>query len=62
AAGLGIACLPADIVAPALADGRLVRLLPGWHAGTITTTILMPPRRSQLPSVRAVVEFLCQPG
>ena len=62
AAGLGIACLPADIVAPAVAEGRLVRLLPSWHAGTITATILMPPRRSQLPGVRAVVEFLCRPG
>ena len=38
----------------------LVRLLPDWTAGSVTTTILMPHRRGQLPSVRAVVEFLAE--
>lgn len=57
-AGLGIACLPESICRTALASGRLVRVLPGWIAGEVTTTILVPHRRALLPGVRAVVEFL----
>lgn len=59
-AGLGIARLTADTCAPALAAGRLQRVLPGWTAGHITTTLLMPPTRSRLPAVRAVVDALSQ--
>ncbi len=58
AAGIGITCLPTSICRPALEDGTLVRLLPDWTAGSVTTTILMPHRRGQLPAVRAVVDFL----
>lgn len=60
AAGMGITILPTSVCNEALRDGRLVRLLPNWTAGSITTTILMPHRRGQLPSVRAVVEFLAE--
>jgi DNA-binding transcriptional LysR family regulator len=60
AAGLGIACLPTSVCRDAIAAGELTQLLPGWTAGSITTTILMPHRRGQLPAVRAVVEFLCE--
>ena len=60
AAGLGIACLPTSVCRDAIAAGELTHLLPGWTAGSITTTILMPHRRGQLPAVRAVVEFLCE--
>ncbi|AOI77382.1 LysR family transcriptional regulator [Burkholderia sp. NRF60-BP8] len=59
-AGLGLACLPDWIAGAALASGTLVRVLPGWCAGTVTTTLLMPHRRGQLPGVRAAVEFLAQ--
>ncbi len=58
AAGLGIACLPDWIVRDALDAGTLVRVLPDWHAGHVTTTLLMTHRRGQLPGVRAVVDFL----
>lgn len=57
-AGLGVAPLPQTIVAPALQNGRLVAVLPAWHAGTVTTTILIAHRRGQLPAVRAVIDFL----
>ncbi|NZA27107.1 LysR family transcriptional regulator [Luteimonas sp. SJ-92] len=57
-AGLGIACLPSLLCADALRAGRLVRVLPAWHAGTISTTLLLPHRRGLLPGVRATVEFL----
>jgi DNA-binding transcriptional LysR family regulator len=58
AAGLGIASLPRKLCQPSLDAGELVRVLPGWIAGGVTTTVLMPHRRGQLPSVRAVVELL----
>lgn len=58
AAGLGIVCLPESICRAALASGRLVRVLPGWTAGEVATTLLMPPRRADLPAVRVVVDFL----
>ncbi|AJC77617.1 LysR family transcriptional regulator protein [Rhizobium etli bv. phaseoli str. IE4803] len=59
-AGLGITCLPTSVCRKALADGRLMRVLPEWTAGSIETTILMPHRRGQLPAVRAVVDFLAE--
>lgn len=59
-AGLGIACLPESMCRPELDDGRLIRVLPGWHAGRVTTTLVMPHRRGQLPGVRAVVDFLVE--
>ncbi|KUZ75045.1 LysR family transcriptional regulator [Burkholderia ubonensis] len=60
AAGLGIACLPDWLAGDALRSGALVRVLPAWHAGQVTTTLLMPHRRGQLPGVRAAVDFLVQ--
>ncbi len=57
-AGLGIACLPASIVAVALNQETLKHVLPDWTAGSVTTTLLTPHRRGQLPAVRAVIEFL----
>lgn len=60
ASGIGVTCLPTSVCRGAIEDGRLVRLLPGWTAGRITTTILIPHRRGQLPSVRAVVDFLIE--
>lgn len=59
-AGLGITRLPEHIVAEALTSGRLVRVLPEWSAGTVMTTLLTPHRRSQLPAVRAVIDFLAE--
>jgi len=38
----------------------LVRVLPDWTAGSVTTTALMPQRRGMLPSVGKVLEFLVQ--
>ncbi|PSJ62622.1 LysR family transcriptional regulator [Kumtagia ephedrae] len=61
-AGLGIACLPETIAAPAIGRGELVRVLPEWTAGSVTTTILTHHRRGQLPSVRAVIDFLAGRG
>lgn len=57
-AGLGIVCLPDSICRHHLARGELARVLPRWTAGRVTTTALVPHRRSLLPSVRAVLDFL----
>ena len=59
-AGLGIACLPESLCRQDLAEGRLRRVLPEWHAGRVTTTLVMPHRRGQLPGVRATVDFLVE--
>jgi DNA-binding transcriptional LysR family regulator len=55
---LGVVCLPESIAAAALAQGTLTRVLPDWTAGSVTTTLLTPHRRGQLPAVRAVIDFL----
>jgi DNA-binding transcriptional LysR family regulator len=57
-AGLGIVCLPEVISALAVRDGRLMRVLPAWTAGSVMTTILTPHKRGHLPAVRAVIDFL----
>lgn len=59
-AGFGIACLPRKLCRDDLGAGTLVRLLPGWSAGQVTTSLLMPHRRGQLPSVRAVADLLTE--
>jgi DNA-binding transcriptional LysR family regulator len=58
--GFGITCLPRRLCEPALRSGELVRVLPAWTAGVVTTTLLMPHRRGQLPSVRAVADLLAE--
>lgn len=57
-AGLGIACLPQRMFSGSLAAGRVQLVLPEWRAGTVTTTLLMPHRRGQLPSVRLVADAI----
>jgi DNA-binding transcriptional LysR family regulator len=59
-AGLGIVCLPETICQHHLARGELVRVLARWTAGRVTTTALVPHRRSLLPSVRVVLDFLAE--
>ncbi|QRM31815.1 LysR family transcriptional regulator [Microvirga sp. VF16] len=58
AAGLGIACLPEAMSAPLVGAGELAAVLPDWSAGSVTSTILTPHRRSELPAVRTVIDFL----
>jgi DNA-binding transcriptional LysR family regulator len=58
-AGLGVVMLPAPMLHDTLSSGRLHRVLPDWHAGIVTTSVLTTHRRGQLPAVRAVVDALC---
>ncbi|KXF75145.1 LysR family transcriptional regulator [Paramesorhizobium deserti] len=58
--GLGIVCVPETIARESLDRGELVHVLPDWFENTITTTILTPHRRGQLPAVRAVIDYLAE--
>lgn len=57
-AGLGIVRLPRSICLQPVAAGSLVRVLPDWTAGLVRTSLLMPHRRGQLPSVRTVADMI----
>ncbi len=57
-AGLGIVSLPAYIAREQVASGALRRVLPDWTTQKAQITLLTPSRRGQLPSVRALIEFL----
>lgn len=58
--GLGITCLPSKMCQQELERGELIRVLPDWIAGKVSTTLLIPHRRGQLPSVRAVCDILAE--
>jgi DNA-binding transcriptional LysR family regulator len=55
---LGIVALPGYVGRKEVESALLVRVLPQWHAGIATVSILMPSRRGLLPSVRAFIDFL----
>jgi len=56
--GVGVALLPLRIAAPALAEGRLVAVLPGWQSPADDIHAIVPTRRGMLPAVRALLDFL----
>ena len=55
---LGIVALPGYVGRKEVLSGLLVRVLPQWHAGIATLSVLMPSRRGLLPSVRVFTDFL----
>lgn len=57
-AGLGMVALPGYVCKEELADGRLMRVLPEWTCGDAQLTALVPYGQNQLPSVRALLDFL----
>ncbi|MDE2396305.1 MAG: LysR family transcriptional regulator [Burkholderiales bacterium] len=62
-AGLGIAMLPDYLCREALAEGRLVRVLPEWSPQTrygTQITAVATPERMRLSRNRALLEFLRQ--
>jgi len=56
--GLGVATLPEFVCAPAIVRGELDVVLPDWTMPQGTMHFVYPSRRGQLPSVRALVDFL----
>lgn len=59
-AGMGVAGLPTFMVADALRDGRLVRVLPDWHGGSLQLYAAMPTRKHVPARTRAFIDFLVE--
>ena len=58
--GHGIVALPEYVGHKEVQSGVLIRVLPQWHAGIATVSMLLPSRRGLLPSVRAFMDFLSE--
>lgn len=58
--GMGIAGLPTFMVADALRDGRLVRMLPQWHGGGLQLYAAIPTRKHVPTRTRAFMDFLVE--
>jgi DNA-binding transcriptional LysR family regulator len=58
--GHGIVALPGYVGHKEVQRGVLTRVLPQWHAGIATVSMLLPSRRGLLPSVRAFMDFLSE--
>jgi DNA-binding transcriptional LysR family regulator len=56
--GLGIVALPAYTCRDELASGKLVKVLPEWHAGQASLSLMMPRRSGVAAPVVALQEFL----
>ena len=56
--GLGVAMLPQAVCFDALASGRLVRVLPAFHAGETQLHLIFTSRRGMLPAVKVLVDHL----
>jgi DNA-binding transcriptional LysR family regulator len=56
--GLGVVALPAYTCRQEVDDGRLTRVLKGWHAGVAQLSLVQPSRRVTSPPVRALQDFL----
>ena len=59
-AGMGVAGLPTFMVAEALRDGRLERVLRQWHGGSLQLYAAMPTRKHVPTRTRAFVDFLVE--
>ncbi|MBM3115839.1 LysR family transcriptional regulator [Jeongeupia naejangsanensis] len=61
-AHLGIACLPLFTARAAIAEGRLLQVLPDWDfrapAYRGTAWLLYPPKRHLAPKVRVLIDYL----
>lgn len=60
ALSLGLVALPAYVCRPEVASGSLVRVMPGWTAGSPQISLLMPSRRGLLPAVEVFLDRLKQ--
>ena len=58
--GVGVACLPALVVADDLSGGALVRLLPSLSSRSGVVHAVFPSRRGMVPAVRTLLDFLSE--
>jgi DNA-binding transcriptional LysR family regulator len=56
-AGAGFASVPAYIASDAIRSGRLKRVLPGWHTGTVDMRIVYSSRRLMSLRLRAFLDI-----
>lgn len=56
-AGLGVLLQPREVVREALEDGRLVPVLPGYHAPSRPLHVLYAPDRRVTPKLRSFLDF-----
>jgi len=56
-AGLGVVLQPIELVADALRDGTLVRLLPQYPVPTTPMNMLYAPDRRMTPKLRSFLDF-----
>lgn len=61
-AGLGLARLPCRIAAPALREGRLLRLCPDWSLPSVPVHAVFASSRYLVPKVRAFVDLALAQG
>lgn len=59
-ASMGVAGLPSFMVAEALRDGRLERVLPGWRGGALQMYAAMPSRKHVPIRTRVFMDFLVE--
>jgi DNA-binding transcriptional LysR family regulator len=57
-AGVGIGQVPRILVEAALADGRLLPVLPGWRMAEVAISLILPSGRALVPRVRVLADFL----
>jgi DNA-binding transcriptional LysR family regulator len=57
-AGQGIAFLPIEVVAAAIAEWRLVRVLPEWQSEKATIHLVFAGQKSLTPAGRLLVDYL----
>lgn len=56
--GIGIALLPQIVVAEALSEGQLLRILPEWTTDTHAIAAVFPTRKHLNPAVSVFIDFL----
>ncbi|MBZ5791108.1 LysR family transcriptional regulator [Burkholderia contaminans] len=59
-AGLGLIQVPREGLAPLLADGSLVEVLPEWNAEPLPVSVVFPTGRHLAPRVRIFVDWLAE--
>jgi DNA-binding transcriptional LysR family regulator len=60
--GLGLACLPEDLVQPHIADERLIRVLADWCAPFSGYHVYYPSSRQHAPAFTLLVDALRHRG
>jgi DNA-binding transcriptional LysR family regulator len=56
--GVGMAMMPDYLCSEALADGRLIEVLPGWGPPRGYVHAVFPSRRGMIPAVRGFLDYL----